>query len=178
MGLAAVQGIILGHGGTINVESMPGQGTRFEILFPCFARPASKRSDAVEPHAAGESGNVKGTVLVIDDEDMLRLAVAKMLRRKGFSVLEAGDGASGVDLFREHSEVVDVVLLDVTLPAMSGGEVLATLRKMRPAVKVILTTAYGPEKARAAVGSEQSWLYIRKPFQIRELLDLLQKALG
>jgi DNA-binding NtrC family response regulator len=85
---------------------------------------------------------------VVEDEEILRLAISKMLRRERFSVIEAGDGTSGADLFRVNEPRIDVVLLDVTLPGMSGRDVLKEMRRG----------------------------YVRKPYQFRELISLLRKA--
>ena len=115
-------------------------------------------------------------VLIIDDEDTLRLAIAYMLRRRGYSVLETGDGATGVDLFQAHGTEIDIVLLDLTLPGMSGVEILRELRRVRPGIKVVLSTAYGRDKALADVGDPKSVYYLRKPFEMEQLTALLWKV--
>ena len=121
-------------------------------------------------------GSVTGTVLVVEDEDTLRIAVSKMLRMRGFSVIEAIDGNAAVDLFRAHEPDIAVVLLDMTLPGLSGPEVFAELRRIRPDVKVILTTAYSQETTMTTVGGQQAWAFIRKPYQLNDLVRLLRDA--
>jgi len=97
-----------------------------------------------------------------------------MLRKRGFSVLQAGDGITAVDLFRANQPAIDVVVLDLTLPAMSGEQVFRELRLIQPEVRVILTTAYGREKALTALGGLQPWLFLRKPYAFGELMNLLE----
>jgi two-component system cell cycle sensor histidine kinase/response regulator CckA len=99
-----------------------------------------------------------------------------MLRKRGFCVVEAGDGRSGVDLFRANERKIDVVLLDLTLPGMTGREVLEEMRRMRPDVKVIVTTAYSQDRALNAMGGQQSWLYIRKPYRLSEVTELVRNV--
>ena len=113
---------------------------------------------------------------MVEDEDALRDGVSKMLRKRGFCVVEAADGRSGVDLFRANEREIDVVLLDMTLPGMTGREVLEELRRMRPDVKVIITTAYSQDSALKAMGDQQSWLYIRKPYRLSEVTDLVRNV--
>src|SRR5215469_16551430 len=117
------------------------------------------------------------TVLIIEDEESLRLAVCKVLKRRGFRVLEAADGRAGVDLFQAHAAAIDVVLLDLTLPRLSGREVLSEMRRIRPNVRVVLTTAYSENSWRSQ-GEPPFWGFIRKPYQVNELVDLLREACG
>ena len=90
-------------------------------------------------------------------------------------MIEARDGTSALDCFRINASRIDVVLLDMTLPGMSGREVFRELRRIRPDLKVIVTSAYGMDQALSAMGELQPWLYIRKPYQFAELMELLWK---
>jgi two-component system, cell cycle sensor histidine kinase and response regulator CckA len=176
LGLASVQGIIRSHGGAISVASAPGQGSRFEILLPCSACAEGPARDAETAHPAEDEITFTGSLLLIDDEAALRLAVAKMLRKKGFSVLEARDGREGIDLFRAQAGNVKAVLLDITLPGMSSREVLEELRRIDPGVNVILSSAYGLNEASAALREEQRLPYVRKPYQHSTLVDLIRRT--
>jgi len=176
MGLAAVRGIILSHGGTIKVHSAVGSGSCFEVLLPSVGKAQREPREVAISAPLNGVGNAPATVLIIDDEDTLRIPIATMLRRRGFSILESRDGAMGVDLFRTHVKEVDIVLLDMTLPGMSGDEILRELRKMRPGIKVVLSTAYGRDKALAGVSDPKSVYYLRKPYKIDELTAMLRRV--
>jgi two-component system, cell cycle sensor histidine kinase and response regulator CckA len=117
------------------------------------------------------------TVLIVEDEDALRQAVAKMLGKAGFEVLEASDGSAAIDLLRAKGRKVDVVLLDLTLPGASSHEVVVEAAKARPDLKVVLTSAYSEEMATATWSTPLIHSFIRKPYQFGDLARTLRDAL-
>jgi len=117
-------------------------------------------------------------ILVVEDEDMLRAAVSKLLRRRGFSVMEANDGTSAVDLLRAHGNRIAVVLLDVTLPGRPSHEVLEAAYRVREDIKVIVTSAYGPNIVAGQFPGVQVDHFIRKPYRVAELVDMVRGVMA
>ena len=121
---------------------------------------------------------VDAKVLLVDDEETLRRAVAKMLEKRGFSVIEAREGRTAIDILRRNCSHIGVVLLDIKLPDVGGVDVFSDMCLINPAIKVILTTGFNLEIAAAGAGKRRPWGYIQKPYEIDELASLLRTALA
>jgi len=177
LGLAVVQGVVRDHGGAINLLSSPGVGTTFEIFLPC-GEAAQSSQGGIARFSGKDDSLGSRNVLVVEDEEILRLAVSKMLRRGGFGVIEAIDGDSAIELIRAHSDQIDVMLLDITLPGLSSRKVLEEALQTRPNLKAILTSAYSRQTVDASFAGLPVERFIRKPFSFADLLGLLQDALS
>jgi two-component system, cell cycle sensor histidine kinase and response regulator CckA len=162
LGLAAVLGIVRTHGGGLRLSTEVGVGSTFQVLWP--AATTLDGQAVVAPRA-------RHTVLVIDDEDLVRDVLARMIEDLGYTALTAADGITGLDLV-EH-ESVDAVLVDLTMPRMSGADVVTQLRARRPALPIVLCTGYDRDR-RGPVNADA---YLPKPFRIEALEDTLAKLL-
>jgi len=177
LGLAAVQGIVRAHGGALNLVTALGTGTTFQVLSPTAGRPAQRRRTERNANTSNRVEAVSGTVLLVEDEESLRLPVAKILRRSGFSVIEAADGYTAIQLFERGKAQIDVILLDVTIPGASSREVLEAAKKARPEIKVVLTSAYSPEMVAFPPNAPHVAGFIRKPFELQDLIGLMRDVL-
>ena len=118
-----------------------------------------------------------GRLLMVEDEEGIRVAISRMLRKKGLSVIEAGDGWEAIDLIRNREEAIDLILLDVTIPGASSPEVFTEAQRIRPEIKVILTTAHNRETASNSFDAPQLKGFLRKPYEFADLVRLLAESL-
>jgi len=180
LGLAVVSGIVRGLGGAVRLTSELGKGTSFQILLPGAETTGTSTSDAMSTIKELAHRSRQAAVLVVEDEDILRQAVAKMLRKTGFEVFEAADGSAAIDNLRalqENRDRIDLILLDVTVPGASSREVVAEAEKAWPDIRVILTSAYSQEMLTPVMSASQICGFIRKPFQLADLVKTLQHSL-
>jgi two-component system cell cycle sensor histidine kinase/response regulator CckA len=175
LGLAAVQGILRGHHGAIKVYSQPGKGTTFKVLFPAgdgVALP-SVRGEAISAPFGRER-----LILVVDDEEDIRIFARKALEATGFQVELATDGRDALQQFRAFGDRIAVVILDLTMPHLGGEATFRELRQLRPDVKVILTSGFNQEEATVGFAGKGLAGFLRKPFVTQELYGLVHSVVG
>ncbi len=175
LGLSIVYGIVQRHRGRIQVSSIPGKGTTFEILFPIaeVSRLAVQGSGAAAETARGHE-----TIMVVDDEAVLRDLIRITLGDRGYTVIEAADGIEAVERFRHRSSAIDLVLIDLVMPRLGGRETYLRLRELDPGVKALFATGYGIDDETEDLLASGALGIIRKPYdigfvekEIRRVLD-------
>jgi len=164
LGLAAALGIIRGHRGAIKVESQPGRGTTIRLLFPASAITTPLQIIEPKPRPRRETAPHSGCVLVVDDEKLVRDLAGASLRAAGYTVLEAADGARALDILREKSTDIIAVLLDLTMPRMSGAELMWAMREIGVTTPVVLSSGYAAQEALDRLGEVGPAGFIQKPY--------------
>jgi CheY-like chemotaxis protein len=176
LGLAAVQGIIRSHQGGLKVRSEVGRGSTFTIFLPAAA------PELVEPTLARRNTSnpwkQQGRALIVDDEEHVLKVTAELVQSCGMKAELARDGYEGIDLFRSHPADFDLVILDMTMPRLSGEETLQLLREIRPDIRVLFMSGYNRREVVATLGGPGELGFIQKPFSLESLREQLQVMLS
>ncbi|HEX6058563.1 MAG TPA: ATP-binding protein, partial [Gemmatimonadaceae bacterium] len=174
LGLPTVYGIVAQSGGAVSIDSAPGKGTCMTILLPRVAgaaRPASRRSSG--SMAAVPEPAALGTVLLADDEESVRIAVARILRKAGYRVLVAASGSEALGAAEGYGAPIEILLTDLSMPGMNGQELAARIREMRPETRVVLMSGHGGDELARRDLERDGLVFLQKPFTMQGLLGVL-----
>ncbi len=175
LGLSMVYGIVSSHGGYISCESQPGEGTTFEIYLPTIDEAETKDEAQTDPVKAMKKGSE--TILLVDDEDYIRDLGNQILSKFGYSILMAENGQVALDMYRSLWKSIDLVLLDLIMPGISGAECLKELRTINPEVKVVVISGYSPDGSTDELFQLGARGFISKPYQMTQMLQVTREVL-
>lgn len=178
LGLSALLGVIRSHGGGLHVNSAVGQGSTFTVIFPPLDRPAEERYVPLPSNRHEFPHNLSGTVLIVEDEEPVRVVLQELLELSGLTVFTAENGREGVSSFAEHNAEIDMVLLDLQMPIMGGREALTEIRKIRPDIDVIVFSGYSESQFGQMPNDVSTTLFIQKPFHPPALVDTIATMLA
>ena len=173
LGLASVYGIIKNHGGYIEVQSQKGHGSEFSIFLPASARKVLK---ITEP--APEIMKGSGTILIVDDEEMVLDVGVRVLKKLGYTVLESNNGRNAVELYAKVQDKIDLVILDIVMPDMGGGDVYDRLKEINPDVKVLLSSGYSIDDQAREIMERGCDGFIQKPFSVKSMSEKTSEILS
>lgn len=176
LGLAATLGIIRGHHGVIKVKSAPGEGTTFTVFFP-VARELPQPTKRIETSVVGTKWSGQGTILLVDDEKMIRTLTGRILKQIGFEVLLAEDGLKAVETFKEHADEIDCVMLDLIMPNMDGDTCFRELRTIKHNVRILLTSGFNEHEVSHRFQGKGQVGFIQKPYTLDTLRTKLEQVL-
>lgn len=173
LGLASVYGIVRNHGGFIHVSSDEGKGTTFTIFLPASEKKVAEETRPVEGIVKGE-----GTILLVDDEKMILDVGGLLLRQLGYEVITADNGKDAVEQYLKNREKIDLVLLDMIMPGMSGGATFDLLKEIDPRIKVVLASGYSMDSRAREILDRGCSGFIQKPFSLKELSQKIQEHIS
>lgn len=180
LGLSTVYGIVNQTGGFISVESEIGIGTKFSIYFPMVAKKEVAETKAKEAKNENKVVDVTGTgiILLVEDEDAVRMFSSRALRDKGYHVIEASNGEAALEFIRKDSEQIDLVITDVVMSKMDGPTLMENIKIYRPNMKVIFISGYTEDNFRESLANNDKVHFLSKPFNLKELAYKVKEVLG
>jgi len=172
LGLASVYGIIKNHEGFINVYSELGEGTTFTVYLPASGQAVAKEKKAYDRLVEGH-----GTILLVDDEKMIIGVGKQIIKRLGYDVLTAGGGKEAIEIYKENRDKIDLVILDMIMPVMGGGETFEKLKEIDSNVRVLLSSGYSLTSEASEIIAKGCAGFIQKPFYMKELSQKIAEIL-
>ena len=172
LGLASAYGIIKGHGGYIEVDSKKGQGTTFSIYLPASEKRVQETVKTAERLVEGT-----GTVLLVDDEEVILEVSQDLLEAMGYRVLISRDGKEAVEVYKKHQDDIDIVVLDMVMPNMGGGEAYDRMKEINPDIKVLLSSGFSIDGEATEILERGCDGFIQKPFKMRQLSQAIRRVL-
>jgi two-component system cell cycle sensor histidine kinase/response regulator CckA len=176
LGLSTVYGIVKQSGGFIFADSKPGDGTRFVIYLPVHREEAPAGRARAPAKAKKDELWGSGTVLLVEDEPMVRSVAERALTRHGYKVITADNGEEALDIL-DKGEPIDLLISDVVMPGMDGPTVVREARKSRPDLKILFMSGYAEEQLRKSIDIENV-NFLPKPFSVTELAEAARRAVG
>jgi two-component system cell cycle sensor histidine kinase/response regulator CckA len=177
LGLSTVYGIVKQTGGFIFVDSEVGKGTTFRIFLPRHI--PDHKAPVVEVEAPAQSADLtgQGTLLLVEDEDAVRSFASRALESRGYHVLTASSGVEALEVVKEHSGKIDLVVSDVVMPEMDGPTLLKELRKQMPDLKIIFVSGYAEDAFKKNLGEEERFSFLPKPFTLKQLIQTVKETI-
>jgi two-component system cell cycle sensor histidine kinase/response regulator CckA len=180
LGLSTVYGIVKQTGGFVFVKSDLGRGATFQIYLPLY-----EAADGRPPAQAGATEPVmvkdltgQGTIMLVEDDDPVRVFGARALRNKGYKVIEAKSGEAALDLIRDAEERIDLLITDVVMPRMDGPGLVRKVREIHPQMKVIFISGYTEDAFRQRLDSDSGIDFLPKPFSLKQLATKVRDVIG
>ena len=174
LGLSVVYGIVQKHDGFIRVDSTPGEGTRFSIFFPVSEIEPAPAKPALEE----EISNGQGSILIAEDEPIVRNLIERVLRQAGYQIFVATDGVEAIELFQAHAPQIDLLIFDAKMPNMGGLEAYRVIQRMAPNIPFILSSGFSEEVARGGMSIPPWGALIQKPYTPNTLLQTVRDHLS
>jgi CheY-like chemotaxis protein len=171
LGLSVLLGIVKAHKGGVVIDSEPARGTTFRVYLPCTSAPAA--AAPTRPTTTLQAG---GTMLLVDDEEVVRRSTRLMLEEMGFTVLEATDGASAIEVYSANALAIRWVLMDLTMPGMDGHRAFLALQRLDPALPVILASGWAESDVVDRFREQPPAGFLSKPFDSDDIAGVLKRA--
>jgi CheY-like chemotaxis protein len=173
--MSAVLGIIKSHGGALQLHSQLGQGTTFKVYLPVQQSVSSRDEDSSAIPSALWKGS--GTILLVEDEDQVRLIAKALLKNIGFTVLEAVNGKEALELYQKNATDITLVFTDMGMPIMDGYELFYELKKLNPELPIIVSSGYGDAEVSSRIDINSIAGLISKPYGPDQLREVLKSVL-
>jgi two-component system cell cycle sensor histidine kinase/response regulator CckA len=176
LGLATVYGIMKQTGGYIGVDSVVGRGTSFSLYIPRYDGVEEKKTTKNDGELADLTGS--GVILLVEDEDPVRLFGARALRNKGYEVIEARSGEAALEILNTESREIDLLITDMMMPVIDGPTLIRIIREKMPALRVVCISGYAEESMRKRLEDQDNIAFLAKPFSLKQLASMVKQVLG
>lgn len=171
LGLASAVGIMRAHHGAIVLDSVPGAGSSVRLYLPEYPRPP------VTAGSSPERAQARPTILLVDDDELIRKVARRILESVEYAVITAADGAEGIERYRDASVAIDCVIMDLTMPVLDGGEAARQIRAIDDSVPLILSSGYAENEYTAVIGRDPRMWFLQKPYRANQLVYAVREAL-